>query len=159
LRIEYEELLRQRIFQIACGYEDANDCHPLRHDPAFKAACGRLPLFDDPLSSQAGMSRFENAPRRSELYRTAQAVFDTFLASYRQAPQSLLLDIDDTADEVHGAQQQALFNGYYDQYCYLPLHIYEGQSGKLITSILRPGRRPTGQEIVSILKRVVGAIR
>jgi Transposase DDE domain group 1 len=155
----YEELLRQRIFQIACGYEDANDCHPLRHDPAFKAACGRLPLFDDPLSSQAGMSRFENAPRRSELYRTAQAVFDTFLASYRQAPQSLLLDIDDTADEVHGAQQQALFNGYYDQYCYLPLHIYEGQSGKLITSILRPGRRPTGQEIVSILKRVVGAIR
>ena len=50
-------------------------------------------------------------------------------------------------------------NGYYDRYCYLPLHIYEGQSGKLITSILRPGRRPTGKEIVSILKRVVGAIR
>jgi Transposase DDE domain group 1 len=155
----YEELLRQRIFQIACGYEDANDCNTLRHDPAFKAACGRLPLSDDPLSSQAGMSRFENAPRRSELYRTAQVVFDTFVASYQQAPQSLLLDIDDTADEVHGAQQQSLFNGYYDHYCYLPLHIYEGQSGKLITSILRPGRRPTGQEIVSILKRVVGAIR
>jgi Transposase DDE domain group 1 len=155
----YEELLRQRIFQIACGYEDANDCTTLRHDPAFKVACGRLPLADDVLASQPGMSRFENAPRRSELYRTAQAVFDTFLASYRQAPQSLLLDIDDTADEVHGAQQQALFNGYYDQYCYLPLHIYEGQSGKLITSILRPGRRPTGQEVVSILKRVVGAIR
>ena len=67
--------------------------------------------------------------------------------------------IDDTADEVHGAQQQSLFNGYYDHYCYLPLHIYEGQSGKLITSILRPGRRPTGQEIVSILKRVIRAIR
>jgi hypothetical protein len=57
------------------------------------------------------------------------------------------------------AQQQALFHGYYDAYCYLPLHIYEGQSGKLITSILRPGRRPTGQELVSILKRVVGAMR
>ena len=95
----------------------------------------------------------------AELYRTAQAVFDTFAASYQQAPQCLLLDIDDTADEVHGAQQQALFNGYYDHYCYLPLHIDAGQSGKLITSILRPGRRPTGQEIVSILKRVVGAIR
>ena len=75
------------------------------------------------------------------------------------APESLLLDIDDTADEVHGAQQQSLFNGYYDSYCYLPLHLYEGQSGKLITSILRPGRRPTGEEIVSILKRVVVAIR
>ena len=155
----YEEMLCQRIFQIACGYEDANDCNPLRHDPAFKAACGRLPLSDDPLASQAGMSRFENAPRRSELYRMAQATFDTFAASYNRPPQSVLLDIDDTADEVHGAQQQSLFNGYYDSYCYLPLHIYEGQSGKLITSILRPGRRPTGQEIVSILKRVVGAIR
>jgi hypothetical protein len=155
----YEEMLRQRIFQIACGYEDANDCDTLRHDPAFKAACGRLPIIDDPLASQPGMSRFENAPRRSELYRTAQAVFDTFVASYQQAPPCLLLDIDDTADEVHGAQQQSLFNGYYDRYCYLPLHIYEGQSGKLITSILRPGRRPRGEEIVSILKRVVGAIR
>jgi len=155
----YEEMLRQRIFQIACGYEDANDCDTLRHDPAFKAACGRLPLSDNPLASQPGMSRLENAPRRTELYRTAQAVFATFIASYQQAPQCLLLDIDDTADEVHGAQQQSLFNGYYDRYCYLPLHIYEGQSGKLITSILRPGRRPTGKEIVSILKRVVGAIR
>jgi hypothetical protein len=155
----YEEMLSQRIFQIACGYEDANDCNTLRHDPAFKAACGRLPCSDDSLASQPGMSRFENAPRRSELYRMAQAVFDTFAASYEQAPKCLLLDIDDTADEVHGAQQQSLFNGYYDSYCYLPLHIYEGQSGKLITTILRPGRRPTGEEIVSILKRVVGAIR
>jgi hypothetical protein len=89
----------------------------------------------------------------------AVALFDTFAASYDQAPKCLLLDIDDTADEIHGAQQQSLFNRYYDSYCYLPLHIYEGQSGKLITTILRPGRRPSGQEIVSILKRVVGAIR
>ncbi len=155
----YEEMLRQRIFQMICGYEDANDCTSLRHDPAFKAACGRLPLSDDPLASQPSISRFENAARRSELYRMAQAVFDTFVASYDQPPKSILLDIDDTADEVYGTQQQSLFNGYYDSYCYLPLHIYEGQSGKLITTVLRPGRRPNGQEIVSILKRVVGAIR
>jgi hypothetical protein len=155
----YEEMLRQRIFQMVCGYEDANDCTSLRHDPAFKAACGRLPLSGDPLASQPSISRFENATRHSELYRMAQTVFDTFVASYDQPPKSILLDIDDTADEVHGAQQQSLFNGYYDSYCYLPLHIYEGQSGKLITTILRPGRRPTGQEIVSILKRVVGALR
>jgi hypothetical protein len=155
----YEELLRQRIFQIASGYEDAHDCNPLRHDPAFRAACGRLPISDDPLASQPSLSRFENTPRRSDLYRTAQALFDTFAASYARDPTCLLLDIDDTADAVHGDQQQSLFNGYYDCYCYLPLHIYEGQSGKLITSVWRPGRRPTGQEIVSILKRVVGAIR
>lgn len=155
----YEELLRQRIFQIACGYEDADDCDVLRHDPAFKAACDRLPIGGEALASQPTMSRLENAPRRPELYRMAQGLFDTFVASYERAPKALLVDIDDTADEVHGTQQQALFNGYYDAYCYLPLHIYEGQSGKLITSILRPGRRPTGAEIVSILKRVVGAIR
>jgi hypothetical protein len=155
----YEEMLRQRIFQIACGYDDANDCNFLRHDAAFKAACERLPLVGEPLASQPSMSRLENAPRRTELYRLGQALLETFLASYPRAPQALVLDIDDTADEVDGAQQQALFNGHYDAYCYLPLHLYEGQSGKLITSILRPGRRPTGAEIVSILKRVVGAIR
>jgi Transposase DDE domain group 1 len=155
----YEEMLSQRIFQIACGYEDADDCDALRHDPAFKAACDRLPIEGKPLASQPTMSRLENAPRRSELYRMAQGLFETFVASYERAPQAILLDIDDTADEVHGAQQQSLFHGYYDAYCYLPLHIYEGQSGKLITSILRPGRRPSGPEIVSILKRVVGAIR
>lgn len=155
----HEELLRQRIFQIACGYEDANDCNSLRCDPAFKAACERLPIVGDDLASQPPMSRLENAPRRSELYRMAEALLETFLASYNQSPKALILDIDDTADEVHGAQQQSLFNGYYDAYCYLPLHIYEGQSGKLITSILRPGCRPSGPEIVSILKRVVGAMR
>jgi len=155
----HEELLRQRIFQIACGYEDANDCNSLRCDPAFKAACERLPIVGDDLASQPTMSRLENAPRRSELYRMAEALLETFLASYDQSPKALILDIDDTADEVHGAQQQSLFNGYYDAYCYLPLHIYEGQSGKLITSILRPGCRPSGPEIVSILKRVVGAMR
>jgi hypothetical protein len=155
----YEELLRQRIFQIACGYEDGNDSNYLRYDPAIKAACGRLPITDAPLASQPSISRFENGPRRSELYRMGKALFDTFVASYDQAPKHLLLDIDDTENEVHGAQQQSLFNGYYDSYCYLPLHLYEGQSGKLITTILRPGRRPTGEEIVSILKRVVRAIR
>jgi hypothetical protein len=155
----YQEMLRQRIFQIACGYDDANDCNFLRHDPAFKAACDRLPLLGAPLASQSSMSRLENAPRRSELYRMAQALLETFLASYERAPETLLLDIDDTADEVHGAQQQALFHGHYDAYCSLPLHLYEGQSGKVIPTILRPGCRPTGAEIVSILKRVVGGIR
>jgi hypothetical protein len=103
----YEEMLRQRIFHMVCGYEDANDCTSLRHDPAFKVACGRLPLSGAPLASQPSISRFENAARHSELYRMAQAVFDTFVASYDQFPKSVLLDIDDTADEVHGAQQQS----------------------------------------------------
>jgi hypothetical protein len=90
----YEEMLRQRIFQIACGYDDANDCNLLRHDPAFKAACERLPLLGEPLASQSSVSRLENAPRRTELYRLAQALLETFLASYTRAPQALVLDIE-----------------------------------------------------------------
>jgi hypothetical protein len=108
-----EELLRQRIFQIGCGYEDANDCNPLRHDPAFKAACERLPIVGEALASQSTMSRLEHAPRRRELYRMAQALLETFVASYERVPKAILLDLDDTADEVHGAQQRrASFPSY-----------------------------------------------
>lgn len=153
------DLLRQRVFQIALGYEDANDCNSLRADPALKMACDRLPVSGQDLCSQPTMSRLENKVRRTELYRMACALVDVFLASYAPAPEAIILDIDDTDDAVHGAQPLALFNGHYDEHCYLPLHIYEGQSGKLITTILRPGRRPTGSEIVTILKRLVPYIR
>lgn len=155
----YDDLLRQRVFQIACGYEDANDCDTLRHDPAFKAACNHLPISGKPLASQPTMTRLENAARRSDLYRMARALVDTFLASYASAPEAILLDIDDTDDPTHGEQQSTLFNAHYREHCYLPLHIYEGQSGKLITTILRPGKRPSGKEIVSILQRLVAYIR
>lgn len=152
-------LLRQRIFQIALGYEDANDCNALRKDSAFKMACGRLPSSGADLASQPTMSRLENGVRRRELYRLALAFVDLFIASYETAPEAIILDIDDTNDETHGAQQLSLFNGHYDQHCYMPLHIYEGQSGKLISTILRPGVRPTGAQIVMILKRLVAKIR
>jgi len=84
---------------------------------------------------------------------------DNFIASYAAPPKIIVLDFDDTEDETHGQQQLALFNGYYSSSCYLPLHVYEGLSGKLITSILRPGKRPTGKQVVSILKRLVKKIR
>ena len=83
---------------------------------------------------------------------------ELFIASYKTPPEAIILDLDDTADETHGHQQLALFNAYYDSYCYQPIHIYEG-SGRLITTILRPGRRPTGKEAVAILKRVIERIR
>jgi len=153
------ELVHQRVFQIACGYEDANDCDALKSDPGFKAACGRLPLTGQDLSSQPTMSRFENQMSKKDLYRIACAFVDAFIASYHRPPSSIILDIDDTQDRVYGTQQLALFNGYLGDYCYQPLHIYEGQTGKLITTILRPGVRPTGQRIVAILKRLVAHLR
>ena len=153
------DLLKQRVFQIACGYEDANDCNELRSDPGFKAACDRLPVTGKDLASQPTMSRLENGVRRSELYRIARAFVDGFIASYETAPDAVLLDLDDTDDAVHGDQQLSLFNAYYDEHCFQPLHIYEGQTGKLITTILRPGARPTGPQIVAILKRLVTYLR
>ena len=153
------DLLRQRIYQIACGYEDADDCDDLRSDPALKMACDRLPETGEDLCSQPTMCRLENSIRRSELYRLSRALVDVFIASYDKAPSVILLDIDDTSDVVHGDQEGACFNGYYREYCYLPLHIYEGISGKLITAILRPGTRPTGAQIVTIIKRLIPYLR
>ena len=153
------KLIKQRVFQIACGYEDANDCNALRSDPGIKAACGVLPLSGADLASQPTMSRFENQISRSTLYRIARAFVDCFIASYAKPPGAIILDIDDTHDRVYGTQQLSLFNGYLGAYCYQPLHIYEGQTGKLITTILRPGVRPTGREIVAILKRLVSYLR
>ena len=153
------DLVKQRVFQIACGYEDAVDCDDLRHDPGIKAACDRLPLSGPDLGSQSTMTRLENDVRRSDLYRLARAFVDGFIASYDQAPPSIVLDIDDTDDPTHGAQQFSLFNAYYNEHCYMPLHIYEGQSGKLITTILRPGHPTNGKQVVSILKRLVEHLR
>lgn len=153
------DLIRQRVFQIACAYEDANDCDLLREDPAFKAACERLPSSDADLASQPTMSRLENGMRRRDLVRMGEAFVDDFIASYATPPKAVVLDIDDTNDAVHGNQQLSLFNGYHDQRCYMPLHIYEGKTGRLITTLLRPGARPSGKQIVSILKRLVKALR
>ena len=156
---DISRLLTQRVFQIACGYEDGNDSNELRKDPIFKLGCGRLPDSEDLLASQPTMSRFENAPSRTTLYRIAQTFVDVFCDSYKKEPEAVILDIDDTDDPTHGSQQLSLFNAYYDPYCYQPIHIFEGVSGKLITSILRPGKRPSGLQAASILKRVHGRIR
>lgn len=98
-------------------------------------------------------------PSRTTLYRIAEAILEGFITSYDEAPEGIILDIDDTADATYGNQQLSLFNAYHDSYCYMPLHIYEGKSGKLITTILRPGKRPSGKETVSILKRLIKRLR
>ncbi len=153
------ELCSQRVFQIASGYEDANDCNDLRSDPILKMACDKLPDSEEELGSQPTMCRFENAPSRTDLYRLGEALVDIFIDSYKKAPEGIILDLDDTDDETHGHQQLRLFNAFHDMYCYMPMHIYEGKSGKLVTAILRLGKRPSGKEIVSILKRIVKKIR
>ncbi len=154
-----EDMLRLRMFAIASGYEDADDCDSLRYDPIFKMAVGRLPESGEPLCSQPTMSRLENAPSKIEIARMMAAMVDQFCESYRRAPASITLDIDDTFDAVHGHQQLSLFNAHYDERCFLPIHIYEGTTGKPVAVILRQGKTPAGVEVRTILKHVIGRIR
>ena len=154
-----EEMLKLRMLAIAAGYEDADDCDSLRYDPIFKMAVGRLPETGEPLCSQPTMSRLENAPSKIEIARMMAAMVDQFCDSYRGAPASITLDIDDTFDAVHGHQQLSLFNAHYDERCFLPIHIYEGASGKPVAVILRAGKTPAGVEVRTILKHVIGRIR
>jgi hypothetical protein len=153
------DILRARIFAIACGYEDADDLDRLRCDPAFKLACGRLPDTGADLCSQPTCSRIENLPDLRTVMRLGHVLVDLWLSSYAAPPSSVTLDIDDTLDVVHGHQQLSLFNAHYDERCFLPLHIYDTATGRPVAVILRPGKTPTGREVRGHLRRLVRRIR
>jgi len=153
------EMLRLRMFLIAAGYEDADDCDALRSDPVFKMAVGRLPESGDALCSQPTMSRLENAPSKVEIARMMAAMVDLFCVSWTRPPAAITLDIDDTLDRVHGHQQLSLFNAHYDERCFLPFHIYEAASGKPVAVILREGKTPGGEEVRAVIKHVTRRIR
>ncbi|MGL4443399.1 MAG: IS1380 family transposase [Alsobacter sp.] len=153
------DILRARIFAIACGYEDADDLDSLRFDPAFKLACGRLPDSGRDLCSQPTVSRWENAPDLRSVIRLGRVLLDLWLASYPAPPAEVTLDIDDTCDVVHGHQQLSLFNAHYDERCFLPIHVYDTATGRPVAVILRPGKTPSGKEIRGHLRRLVRHIR
>jgi hypothetical protein len=154
-----EDILRARMLAIACGYEDADDLDHLRSDPGFKLACGRLPDSGTDLCSQPTMSRWENAPTLREVIRMTYAMVDIYCASYVHPPRAVTLDIDDTVDVVHGHQQLSLFNAHYDERCFLPIHVYDTTTSRPVAVLLRPGKRPSGTEIRSHLRRLVRRIR
>jgi hypothetical protein len=153
------DMLRFRVCAIAAGYEDADDCDSLRHDPIFKLALGRGPETGEALCSQPTMSRLENAVSWRTLARMQAALIDQFCDSWTRVPAHIVLDIDDTWDTAHGAQQLSMFNAHYDEHGFLPIHIYEATSGKLVAAILRPGKTPSGEEVRTILKHVLRRIR
>jgi len=153
------DMLRFRMFAIAAGYEDADDCDALRQDPIFKLATGRGPETGEALCSQPTMSRLENRVSWRTLIRLQAALIDQFCASWAKVPARIVLDIDDSWDAVHGGQQLALFNAHHDGYGFLPIHIYEASSGKLVAAILRPGKTPSGKEVCKVLKHVIRRIR
>jgi hypothetical protein len=153
------DILRARIFAIACGYPDGDDLDDLRKDPAFKLACGRLPESGDDLASQPTLSRWENVPNLRTLIRLTQTMVDLWCESHRRPPKAITLDIDDTADTVHGHQQLSLFNAHHDERCFMPVHVYDADTGHCVLTILRPGKTPDGKEVRAHLRRLVRRIR
>lgn len=156
---DMETLIRQRIYQIVAGYEDCNDANLLRKDPALKAACDRL-LSDDPLASQPTLSRLENSITTKDLYRMGEQFLELYLRrNKKRKPKRIILDLDGTDDPTYGNQQLTFFHGYYDQYMYHPLVIYDADTGELITAVLRAGNRHASYGVVSILKRLVPKLK
>jgi DDE family transposase len=158
VRHSYSDMTRARMFAIASGHEDCDDLDVLRSDPALKMACGRLPVSGTDLMSQPTLSRLENAPCWRQLARMGLELIDLFCARFERVPRCIVLDIDDTDDAVHGQQQLALFNTHAGGYCFQPIKIFEATTGRPVLSLLRPGKRPSGEEIERILRHVIGRI-
>ena len=151
------DIIRFRMLMIAAGYEDGNDATSLRSDPMFKLAMDRLPGQRD-LCSQPTISRLENLADTRALLAMMQAMVDVYCASFATVPKKITLDIDDTFDAVHGGQQLRLFNAHYDDYGFQPIVVFDG-TGRLVASVLRPAKRPSGVEIRAHLRRLLRAIR
>lgn len=155
IRHSINSMLSQRIMQIASGNEDANDCDFLKNDEAYKLCANSLDL----LSSQPTMSRLENSLSNRDLYKIAEALLNSFITSYKTPPEFIIIDADDTNSTTYGQQELNFYNHYYGDYCYMPLHIYEGVSGKLMSTILKPGRRSKTVDVFAILNRIIRRLK
>jgi hypothetical protein len=154
-------LIRQRVFQIACGYEDQDDADTLRTDPLLKLVCGQLPETGHDLASQPTFSRLENAVDRRTCYRLAVALGEVYLRERERdgIPTRIILDLDGTDDPTHGQQEGSAYHGYYRQHMLHPLLIFDGETGQLITVVLRPGNTHGSAGVKAVLKQVVRRLR
>jgi hypothetical protein len=153
------ELLRQRIYQIALGYEDQNDADELRRDPSLKVMSGRRPKSDPDLGSQPTLSRFENHRCSSDLYRLSDALVDLYIQCHPGPRTSIMLDMDATDDPTHGQQEFTFFHGYYEQYMYHPLFLFDGEDGFPLAAMLRPGNTHASHRAAAILKRLIRRLK
>jgi len=156
IRHDSQTLLRQRLYQIVAGYEDANDADRLRHDPLLQIVADQK--LGDPLGSQPTLSRWENAPSGRDLVRLSDTWCEQFIRlcgdQVRQRGE-ILLDLDSTDDPTHGQQQLSFFNGAYGQHMYHPMLVFERHSGCLLAARLRPGNASSHARIVPMLLRLV----
>ena len=161
------DLLRQRVFGLACGYADCNDAARLVDDPIHKLLLDRDPLDGAALGSQPTLSRFENAVGRADLYRLGTALADAVLTYHRErlgdGVRLITIDLDATDDPTHGQQEFALFNGYYDTWCYLPLLATVTFNTEpiqhVVAALLRPGTGAATRGVRGLLRRLFTKLR
>lgn len=146
-------LLRQRIFALACGYEDLNDHDRMRHDTLLQTAVGQ----DHELASSSTLCRLEQRMDREGAVQIHQVLVEQFIRSFKTPPKQLILDFDATDNPVHGDQVGKYFSGFYDGYCFLPLYVFCGT--QLLVSYLRPASQGAAHHAAAILKCLVTRLR
>lgn len=164
---EIADLVRQRVYAIACGYPDGNDAARLAFDPVHRLLVGRGPGDERPLASQPTLSRFENGVDRADLFRLGEALAERVIERHRCRRRGrarvVTIDMDQTDDPTHGEQQLALFNGYYDSWCYLPLLAFVSFDAEadqyLVATVLRPGNSPDKRGARGVLSRLLPRLR
>lgn len=152
------EQVRQRVFQIVQGYEDGNDATTLRHDPVLRVACDRQPDDARGLSSQPTLSRLEHAATARTVCDVQRALERSYVDDLPADTRCVVLDLDTTADPVHGQQPLAFFHGHYDQTIYFPALLFDGD-GRLVSVRLRPGNAGNYRYTGPLLARVIRAIK
>ena len=159
-RIEHSilALLRQRVYQIVAGYEDADDSDLLRTDPVLQTVVGQRDLTV-PLGSQPTMSRLENRAGWTSVERLKRLPLEWFLRTHGSRREELILDVDSTDDPCHGHQQLSFFHGKYGHYVYEPLLIFEGTCGALLSAKLRSGKARSIDGLLPELERLVPRLR
>jgi hypothetical protein len=160
---ELIELLQQRVFAIACGYADANDAARLGDDPIHKLLLDRHAIEGEPLASQPTLSRFENSVGPHDLFCLGRTLADTVIERHRRRlhgrARRITIDFDPTDDPTHGQQQLSFFNGYYDNWCYLPMVGFLSFNNEpeqyLTAALLRPGNAPAPLGLIGLLRRIL----
>jgi hypothetical protein len=152
-------LVRQRLYQIVAGYEDANDATALRLDPAMQVVAAREPGRE--LSSQPTLSRLENSVGWASIQRLQRLPLEWFARQGLEeigAEEETIIDVDSTDDPTHGQQELSFFSAHYGGYIYHPLLIFEGTTGHLLGARLRPGDVAGSRQLLPMLKPIVSRL-
>jgi hypothetical protein len=158
------EMVSQRVYGLALGYEDLNDHEQLRKDPLLAMFAGREEL-DKPLAGKSTLNRLELGNGQPDRYKKItfwksamdELLVNVFVESHQTAPEEIILDVDTTDLPLHGKQEGRFFHGYYDSYCYLPLYIFCG--GHVLCARLRQSNTDASAGSLVEIERIVGQIR